>query len=181
MLSVYAGGMNNNLLTELLNFGTLVLGLVVVACTVLWYTRYRTKVREVLTTYYTQLGFLIATVSTLGSLYYSEVLAYAPCVLCWYQRIFMYPISILFIIAAVKRNNVYVRLNSIVLAVIGIVFSGYHYVLQRMDTGAVACGTVGYTSSCSQAFSVSYGYITIPMMALTAFAAIILLGLINKD
>ena len=173
--------MNVNWVTELLNLWTFVTGVIVLVSIIAYQTRYKKVFQDVYTKYYFQLGFFVSTLATLGSLYYSEVLAYAPCVLCWYQRIFMYPISILFIIAAVKRSAVYVRLNSMVLAAVGAVFSLYHYFIQMQDTGSVACSTVGYTVSCSEYFSVSYGYVTIPMMAFTAFIVIILLGWINKD
>src|SRR5687768_4615142 len=74
------------------------------------------------------IALFAAWVATCGSLFFSEVLGWRPCVLCWYQRILMYPLAILLAIAIIRRDrglHVYVLPFSIA----GIGVSLYHYLL----------------------------------------------------
>ena len=114
-------------------------------------------------------AFIVALTSTLGSLYYSDILGYGPCVLCWWQRIFMYSQVLLFGVALAKSDRDVARYG-FAFSLVGGILAVIHTYLQRStlsDTGF--CEAVGYSVSCSQNFGVSYGYITIPVMALTAF------------
>src|SRR4051812_17209676 len=76
------------------------------------------------------LAFLIALVSTLGSLWLSEGANFTPCRLCWYQRIAMYPMVPILGIAALRRDAG-VRIYAAVLAGIGLVISAYHILVER--------------------------------------------------
>src|SRR6185503_20162499 len=74
-------------------------------------------------------AFVVATLATLGSLYFSEVAHFEPCRLCWYQRIAMYPLVVILGIAALRRDRsgaVY----GLALALIGAVVSAYHVLLE---------------------------------------------------
>ncbi len=122
----------------------------------------------------TLFSFIVALIAMLGSLFYSEIAGYEPCKLCWFQRIFMYPQVILLGIALWKKNGTSTIYNSIVLSAIGALIAGYHYLLQIGIAPEIPCSAVGYSVACSQRFVMSFGYITIPMMAFTAFALIIL-------
>ncbi|MDP4553231.1 disulfide oxidoreductase [Alkalihalobacillus macyae] len=108
-----------------------------------------------------------------GSLYFSEVLKYEPCELCWYQRILMYPLVLILGIAMVKKDAkqcVYV----LPLAVIGGSISVYHYLIQKaafFADSAPACGRV----PCTGEYINLLGFITIPFLALLAFASIAIL------
>ena len=114
----------------------------------------------------------VALIATLGSLFYSEIAGYEPCKLCWFQRILMYPQVILLGIAWLKKDNGIV-LYSIVLSSLGALIAGYNYLLQIGLAPAIGCSVVGYSINCAQRFVMQFGYITIPMMALTAFLLII--------
>jgi len=57
-------------------------------------------------TYGVHLSFLVAATATLGSLYLSEVLLWVPCELCWFQRILMYPLSLIFLVGILKKGHV---------------------------------------------------------------------------
>lgn len=118
-------------------------------------------------------AFVVALISTVGSLFYSEVIGFEPCKLCWFQRIFMYPQVVLLGLALWKRDYG-IALYGIAFSAIGAVISAYHYLLQIGAAPALPCSAVGYSASCSQRFVLQFGYITIPMMALTAFLLIIL-------
>ncbi|MBI4272669.1 disulfide bond formation protein B [Candidatus Uhrbacteria bacterium] len=119
-------------------------------------------------------SFLIALIVTSGSLFYSDVAGYEPCKLCWYQRIFMYPQVIILGIALIVRDS-RVRLYSVALSGIGFFIAGYHYLLQLGIAPNIPCSAVGYSVSCTKNFVMNFGYITIPLMSLTAFTLILCL------
>ncbi len=138
----------------------------------------REKIRNIVSSRANLFSFLIALTATLGSLFYSEIAHYDPCKLCWFQRIFMYPQAILFGIALWKRKDI--RAYSIALSGIGAVIAGYHYLLQRGIAPSLACSAVGYSVSCSKIFVMNFGYITIPLMAFTAFVGIMIIQIVKK-
>ena len=123
-------------------------------------------------------ALVVASISMFGSLFYSEVADYTPCELCWFQRILMYP-QVLILLIAFKMKDKNVVNYSIAMSIIGIVIASYHYLLQRGFAPAV-CSSVGTSVSCSTTFVLQYGYITIPMMSLTAFSMILMFALIGK-
>ncbi len=118
-------------------------------------------------------AFAIAFLATGSSLFYSEIAGLVPCELCWFQRIFMYPQVIMLGIALWKKDR-RIADYSIALSVIGATIAAYHYLLQiGIAPFALPCSAVGYSVSCSKVFVNDFGYVTIPMMALTAFLLII--------
>lgn len=124
------------------------------------------------------LSFAVALITTLGSLFYSEVAGYEPCSLCWLQRIFMYPQVILLGMALLKKDDG-IAPYSAALSFLGMLTAGYQSLLQIGIAPSILCSTVGFSVSCSQRFVLQFGYITIPMMALTAFALIFVLMIIK--
>jgi disulfide bond formation protein DsbB len=121
-------------------------------------------------------SLIVTTIATLGSLFFSEIAGYAPCKLCWLQRILMYPLVIILVVAYSKSDRE-VFSYALPLAGLGIPIAAYHYALQNplLPSLPTRCKVVGYSVSCSDHFTMTFGYITIPMMALTAFALITIL------
>lgn len=119
-------------------------------------------------------SFLIATVATIVSLIYSEIILLAPCNLCWYQRVFIYPLSIMFLIALIKKDS-RVRIYALPLAVIGVLIALYHYIIQMFNLSSFC--DITSAVPCSTRYVFEFGYITIPLMSLTAFIMITLLNL----
>ena len=121
-------------------------------------------------------AWIVALLATLGSLFYSDILGYTPCKLCWFQRIFMYPQAILLGVAFFRRDN---RVLEYVLWLSGIGFliAAYHYLI-HIGLLPGSCAVTGISVSCSQRFVMEFGYITIPMMSLTAFALTFLISLL---
>lgn len=117
-------------------------------------------------------SLIVVILATGGSLTYSNVVGYEACKLCWFQRIFMYP-QVILLALALKIRDKNIWIYSITLSLVGAILAGYHYLLQLGIAPSVACSTVGYSVSCVKRFTLIYGYITIPMMALTAFLLII--------
>jgi disulfide bond formation protein DsbB len=119
--------------------------------------------------YLPYLAFGTALVATLGSLYYSEIVGFIPCTLCWYQRILMYPLILITLVGILTRDE---RLPHYVLplSAIGLGFSIYHYLIQLgviEHTGVCAVGV-----PCNARYVNYFGFVTIPFMAGTAFAII---------
>ena len=119
------------------------------------------------------LVFLFAAVSALGSLFLSEVAAFVPCKLCWYQRIFMYPTAIISGVALFFGDRKIFK-YVLVLASFGLLVALYHYVIQ-MAPGLIQCSDE--VASCSAKQFAHFGFITIPFMSLVAFVNIIILSL----
>jgi len=164
---------------ELLSFFTL-LGDVLIVALIAYLVGFKffnfklKPLHKLLLKYGLLLAFLVALASTTGSLFYSEIAKYNPCKLCWYQRILMYPLVIILGIALEKKYHKEVIRYATALSAIGAVIAGYQYYLQRFGGSDTPCAAVGYSESCSKIFMLDYGYITIPMMALTAFVLIII-------
>ena len=121
-------------------------------------------------------AFLLALGAVFGSLMYSEVFHFAPCVFCWWQRIFMYPQVIILAVALWFRDT-RVWLTSIILSVIGACFSIYHILIQSGIVGpSAACSTLGV--SCEKIDVLIFGWITIPIMCLVLFIGILMFSYI---
>jgi len=124
------------------------------------------------------LAFLQAWVATLGSLYYSEIQRLEPCVLCWWQRIFMYPLVIIIPIGIIFKDKkvVYYVLP---FSILGLILAFYQYLLQFTPLSRVS-PTVCTASNPCEAIQISYfGFITIPFLSFLAFVAIAGLMLIE--
>ncbi|HEX7168316.1 MAG TPA: disulfide bond formation protein B [Acidimicrobiales bacterium] len=118
------------------------------------------------------LALAVAVVSTTGSLYFSERLHFTPCKLCWYQRIAMYPL-VPMLAVAVWRRDAGVRRYAMPLALAGGAISAYHVVVERFPS--LESGSCDPNNPCSIIWVERFGYLTIPTMALSAFALIVAL------
>jgi hypothetical protein len=119
------------------------------------------------------LATAVAAVATGGSLYLSEVAGYLPCVLCWYQRIAMYPLTIVLGVAAVRRDRQVWR-TAVPIATIGAAISVWHIVIERNPALGGACDPA---APCSIRWVEEFGFLTLPTMALIGFVTIIVLAL----
>lgn len=121
-------------------------------------------------------GLIIGIASIVGSLGFSEAYAYAPCKLCWIQRIFHYPQAFLFAIALYYKDA-QVWTYSIWLSVVGALVAGYQVLIQFNPSLAESsvCSIVPAAESCSDILIQAYGYISIPVMSLTLFICLIML------
>ena len=137
------------------------------------------RLRDVLGEQSLQLAFVVALVSTAGSLWLSEGAHFTPCRLCWYQRIAMYPMSVILGIAAVRRD-VRVRIYALPVVLIGASISIWHVLVERFPSleSATSCDPA---NPCSLIWTKRFGYLTIPTMALSAFALLATLLLLAKE
>lgn len=119
------------------------------------------------------LAAIVAWTSMLGSLYYSEIAHFVPCELCWYQRIAMYPLAIVLLVAALRRDRS-VRAYVVPLTAIGALISAYHYQLERFpeQSALTACSV---QAPCTVVWVWEFHLVSIPFMALSGFALIAVL------
>jgi len=115
------------------------------------------------------LAFGTALAAMLGSLYYSEIAGFVPCTLCWYQRILMYPLTLIMLVGLIKQDG---NLPDYVLpfSVLGMGFATYHYLIQVGVIEHSAVCAVGIP--CDLRWVNYFGFVTIPLMSLAAFTII---------
>jgi len=118
------------------------------------------------------LMLLVALVATGGSLYLSEVMMWAPCKLCWFQRIFIYP-QVPLLLVALWRKDKAIAPYILTLCTFGVVIAAGHYAEQvsailfpAVVDPNVPCDASGV--SCAKTYILNFGYISIPLMAFTA-------------
>jgi disulfide bond formation protein DsbB len=124
-------------------------------------------------------AWAVALVATLGSLYFSEVAHFEPCRLCWFQRIAMYPLAVLLLGIAIRRDVANGFWYALPFPIVGAGISIYHeYVIYNPSAESAACRR---GVSCTVRWFEKFGYVEIPTLALTAFLAIIVLLLFARS
>lgn len=128
--------------------------------------------------HYLYLGFIVSLFASLFSMVYSEVINFAPCYLCWYQRVFMFPIVFIFGSAIWHKDRKVVK-YTLPMLLVGFVISvyqnfGYYF---SADSSSLPCDASG-VSCYQQLVSEFGGYISIPMLSLTTFFALITIVLV---
>lgn len=124
-------------------------------------------------------AFLVALVSMAGSLYFQYGQGYPPCVLCWYQRIFMYPLVFILGVAILKRDR-NVASYVLPLGIIGGLIAVYHNLLYyKLIPESQAPCEAGV--SCTTKFIEWFGFVTIPSLSLASFAIIAIAVLVYRN
>jgi disulfide bond formation protein DsbB len=118
-------------------------------------------------------AWLLACIGTLGSLFFSEVMGLPPCVLCWWQRVFMYPLVVILLIGLLHYDRSVVR-YALPLVVLGWLTAFYHYLLY---SGYIpeALQPCGQGPSCAEINLELFGFVTIPLLSLAAFSVLAVL------
>jgi disulfide bond formation protein DsbB len=117
------------------------------------------------------LSAAIASTCMLGSLYFSEIVNYKPCRLCWFQRGAMYPLAVLLVIFTATRTRRIARIV-VPIATIGAGISLYHWLLERFPDN-LDSGVCSKDVPCEFIWFELFGFVTLPFMALTGFLAVI--------
>ncbi len=123
------------------------------------------------------LGFIISIIGLLGSLIYSNVIGYAPCMFCWYARIFLYPQVLLYGIAFYKKD-IGVTRYTFPLTVFGIIFGTYHYIIETLQYSPLPCSAGGV--SCLTRYVYEWNFVTIPFMVLVLFLLLLAIVVASK-
>ncbi len=122
--------------------------------------------------------WIVAGISTLGSLFFSEIMEFPPCALCWYQRIFMFPLVLILLVGLFPFDKNIVK-YALPLAIVGWCFAFYHYLLYSgfIPESIQPCSQ---GVSCSETYIDLFGFLTIPMLSLISFSTVVALLFILK-
>ncbi len=125
---------------------------------------------------YILLSFIISLTATLGSLFFSEIMQFVPCSMCWYQRIFMYPLVFIFLINLLYPDDKIFK-YSFILIIIGLGLSIYHNLLMF---GIISEEMVPCVQGvpCSTVYLNWFGFITIPLLSFVAYFLLLILQLL---
>ena len=135
------------------------------------------RLRSWLVDRHMSLILIFSSLATVGSLFYSKILMYSPCELCWYQRILMYPLIVLAAFSLHEYSRP-IRRSILTLSGLGFLLSGYHYLSQLFHAPGICSLT---SASCSTKIVFSFGFISIPLMAFTVFAIVLYVLWISRD
>jgi len=125
------------------------------------------------------LCWLVAGVSAMGSLFFSYVMGFAPCVLCWYQRIFLFPLVIILAVGLFPFDKNVVK-YALPLAIAGWLTALYHNLLYAgiIPESIQPCSQ---GVSCTEEYIDLFGFLSIPMLSLLSFSTITaLLIILNR-
>jgi disulfide bond formation protein DsbB len=128
--------------------------------------------RKLLDNFGLYLAWLVAVTATAGSLYFSEVRAFVPCSLCWYQRIFMYPLVLILGLASFRQDKKIIP-YVLPLSIVGGLIALWHVLEENIPSLSLPVCNVGVP--CTLKYVNYLGFITIPVMSLTAFTLITLI------
>ena len=129
-------------------------------------------IRRLLWGYELWAAFVVAAIATGGSLFFSQIAGFPPCELCWFQRICMYPLSILLLLMAWNNDNRAAR-YLFPLPIVGAGVSIYHLLIEnKVITEPTQC-LISAPGGCATKWINEFGYVTIPTLALTGFVLLI--------
>jgi disulfide bond formation protein DsbB len=175
--------------SEVINTGYAILALVadaLVLLTIIFLVASRTspglrerwgRFRDIVSPFAVQAAWIVAVLATFGSLFLQYVEHFDPCDFCWFQRICMYPLSLLLGIAAFRGNIEVAKRYFIGLSSVGAVIAIYHYQLEHVPHELSVCGGV---VPCNVAVINVFGFISVPFLSMAAFLLITTLLLVAR-
>lgn len=173
-------------LNQYLSIATIIGGalLLILICYIVFVIYFREDRREpkllkVISEYVLPLGFFATLGGVLLSLFYSEYLFYAPCSLCWYQRIFLYPQIFLFGLAWYRKDK-NILSYSLLLSLVGLIIATDHHILQIGYNALAPCSTAPFAVDCSKPSFIEFGFVTFPLMSVVLFIFLIVISFIGK-
>ncbi len=121
------------------------------------------------------LVFMVTGGAMFGSLWFSEKIGFAPCKYCWYQRIAMFSLAVLSLVAAIRRDKGF-SVYALTAASVGLVISTYHYLLEWFPS--IQSGACSVDVPCTAVWFREFGFVSLAFMAGCAFIATIVVSLI---
>jgi disulfide bond formation protein DsbB len=169
----------NEIISLIFSWGTLFAHIIIVAFVILLLIR--NTVADKIVSFVGDralfISFFVATGGFLGSIVYSEVVGFSPCVLCWVQRLFLFP-QVVLLGSALWWSDKNILKYTYRLSILGALVSLYHSYTSLGGHSFTPCTAVG--GDCAKVYVFEFGYITIPMMALTVFVVLILTFIASK-
>ena len=159
-------------LNKILSLGTIFLQVIILLLMVnlIFFRNTKNKILLFFKKYTFLLGFLSGLGAVVLSLFYSEIIGFPPCELCWVQRLFLYPQMILFGLGLYKKDKSIVD-YSLIFAILGSMTSIYHIYIENGGSSGLGCAVIDPSKtnqvSCAIRYVYEFGYITIPVMCLT--------------
>lgn len=159
----------NELLLKLISFGAILL----IAFSFVYIILNSFKISNPIKTFFyknkLELLFIVSLIATIGSLLLSFYFKLEACELCWYQRIFLFPIPVITLIALIKKDFG-AQIYAYWLSVIGLFFASYHSLLQSkiFAADAVFCNP-NSVIDCAIAEFTYFGFVTIPVISFSVF------------
>ena len=151
-----------------------VLGALLVLLAALWLAGFRPPLdglRRVVWGYELWIAFAVSAIATSGSLFFSQTAGFVPCELCWFQRICMYPLTITTLLAALWNDQRAAR-YLLPLPIVGAGISAYHLLIENGVVKQSQACLISAPGGCAVKWIDEFAYVTIPTLALTAFALI---------
>ena len=169
--------------TDSLNYYLSLLTLIGLAVVVVWillllvqhFAKKDIRLLRIINSYALPTGFLISAVATFLSLFYEFGIYYAPCELCWIQRIFLYPLTVLFAVAWWKKDTA-VTLYTGWLSLLGLLAATYHHFLQIGFDLYKPCSTALFAADCAKPSFIEFGFVSFPFMAIVTFSFLLLIS-----
>ncbi len=160
-------------LTHVLSLGTMT-GITVLVILILYigltlYHKKSTLVTEMLSRYVLEIGFFASLFGMVMSLFYSQILHFAPCDLCWFQRVFLYPLIFIFGLAWWRKER-NVLPYTLLLSVVGLAIALYHHMLQIGFDLMKPCSSAPFAVDCAKPDFMEFGFVTFPLMSAVLFA-----------
>ncbi len=139
----------------------------------------RTQLQNIPYTYYLLAIGALSLASTVGALIFQLWYLTPVCELCWWQRVFMFPITIIVGVALYSKDR-FAHITTGILTLIGGFYAAYHYYYHYQGlvlgkTLSLPCSTFGLLPSCTDSAILIFGFVTIPLMALLSFGALLIL------
>lgn len=159
----------NEPLLKFFSFGTILIFIFIICCLILDILKIKHPIRNIIATYRLELLFIVSLLGTVGSLLLSIYFKLLACELCWYQRIFLFTIPVISMIAIYKKD-IQASLYIFWLSAIGFILAFYHSLLQsglfKRDT--VFCNPNSFID-CSVPSFTYFGFVTVPVIACAIF------------
>ncbi len=154
--------------------GAIFVTLFAIAVVYLLYKKDMGKYAQCLGNYIFPIGFFVTLGGLFLTLFYSQVLHYAPCDLCWYQRVFLYPQVVMFGYAWYKKDRA-VLPYTLILSIFGFAVATYHHALQIGFDLMKPCSSAPFAVDCAKPSFIEFGFVTFPFMAVVLFAFLALM------
>lgn len=161
---------------KLMSIGALVISIFIISFLISFITKSTSFYSNLFKKYGIQFIFVFSLVATLGSLGLSFLFEMPPCDLCWYQRMFMYPIVFISGFAWYKKDFRNGAIYSMMMAIIGALIAMYHYLIQISDSLKSSAAFCSPTSvvDCSIPDFIEFGFVTTPYISLVFFVTIMI-------
>lgn len=169
---------SEELVTQTLALGAIVVSIFILAFLISFITKSSGFYARFFKKYGLEVIFIFSLISSVGSLIYQLIWGMAPCDLCWYQRIFMYPIVLISGFALYKGDRRNGAIYTILLSIFGAALGLYHHLLQTsqfLKSSSTFCAP-GTANDCSIPEFIHFGFVTFPYLSLTIFVLMLIAG-----